>query len=270
MKCLGREHQELQRLGVTVLAISADPPESHARFAKALGLRFRLLSDPDLTVAARYGVRLHTPDGAVAGRSVFLVDRQGVVRFVDRDFRIPRTLAGTDLRKAIDELGETRPDPIATLVGLPSPEKEAKTVLARLVLAVTAEDVRTIDGLLHADFGARPGALPADTRAARQRFLDAWRATFAEERLELTRFSDVLDLKEARVFTREQATEHALESFGPAVRKLAAGLRDGDLLVAARCAGLTAEDGHVVLAEELALDLRKEGDAWRIAALCGR
>ncbi len=270
MKCLGREHKDLERRGVTILGISADEPQSHARFAKALGLRFDLLSDSALSVARKYGVYAPSTGGGFAIRSVFLIDREGRLRYVDRDFGVPRGIAGTPLGDAIDALGATDEDPLAELAELPEPERAGKTVLGELLLAVIEEDVTRIDGLLHADFGARPGTPGAGTAKARKTFLDAWRRTFEAEEFDTARLSSVLDFDAVKVLTRDNASSKALRAFSSDVRLLAAGLRKDDVLVAVRCHGLSSDDGSKVLARTIALDLRKEGDAWRIAALTGR
>jgi len=270
MKCLGREHRELEKLGVQVLGISADAPESHKRFASALGLRFPLLSDAEMEVAKAYGVFTPSPTGGFAVRSVFLVDREGKLVHVDRDYTIPRKLAGTPLGDAVDALTRAEHDPLSGLADLPEQERSGKTVLGRLVLAVLAEDAAAIEGLLHADFGARPSQPAEEARRARQEHLDRWKRTFEEEDFGTARFSAVLDLDAVKVLPRDDATAAALRSFGADVRTLAAGMRGGDLLVVVRSRGLASDDGTRVLSPEIALDLRKEGEEWRIAALCGR
>lgn len=64
-------------LGVQVVGISSDGLESHQRFRAKYDLPFELLSDENLEVAAKYGVR-----GALGmKRAVFLVDEQGVLRY---------------------------------------------------------------------------------------------------------------------------------------------------------------------------------------------
>ncbi|MEZ5441443.1 MAG: peroxiredoxin [Lysobacterales bacterium] len=64
-------------LGVEVIGISRDDAASHQRFKQARGLPFRLLSDPDLAVARRYGAT------GLLGmkRAVFLIDEQGSVAY---------------------------------------------------------------------------------------------------------------------------------------------------------------------------------------------
>lgn len=51
-------------------------------FHEAQKLNFPLLSDPDASVAARYGTLAQ--GGAYTSRHTFVVDPQGVVRHVDR------------------------------------------------------------------------------------------------------------------------------------------------------------------------------------------
>ena len=64
-------------MGVKVVGISADDGESHRKFRAKYDLPFTLLSDPKREVAARYGSK------SIMGvkRSVFLVDKNGVIRY---------------------------------------------------------------------------------------------------------------------------------------------------------------------------------------------
>ena len=65
-------------LGVEVVGISNDSAESHRKFRAKHNLPFTLLTDADLEVAALYDSK------GVLGmkRSVFLVDEQGVIRYL--------------------------------------------------------------------------------------------------------------------------------------------------------------------------------------------
>jgi peroxiredoxin Q/BCP len=67
--------ESFEGLGVTVVGISKDGPESHLAFKEKHGLPFMLLSDPDLAVAADWGAK------GMLGmkRATFLVDEQGIV-----------------------------------------------------------------------------------------------------------------------------------------------------------------------------------------------
>lgn len=65
-------------LGVEVVGISNDSAQSHRRFREKHGLPFTLLTDADLEVAAMYDSK------GMLGmkRSVFLIDEQGVIRYL--------------------------------------------------------------------------------------------------------------------------------------------------------------------------------------------
>ena len=49
------DRKAFEKLGVTVLGVSADAAASHTRFIKKFKLPFSLLSDPDRKVMKRYG-----------------------------------------------------------------------------------------------------------------------------------------------------------------------------------------------------------------------
>jgi peroxiredoxin Q/BCP len=70
--------QSLIEAGASVVGISSDDVESHARFAEKYALPFSLLSDPSGVVAKSYGV--HKALGVLPGRATFVIDREGVVR----------------------------------------------------------------------------------------------------------------------------------------------------------------------------------------------
>ncbi|MEY2975078.1 MAG: hypothetical protein RIR49_1498 [Actinomycetota bacterium] len=81
-------------LDAQVIGISAQDVDSHERFAERHGLRIPLLADTDKVVAARYGTL--GPLG-FPRRSIVIVDRSGVVRYVHR------AMAGLTYRP-VDEL----------------------------------------------------------------------------------------------------------------------------------------------------------------------
>lgn len=69
---------EFEQLSAQVLGISIDSRHSHKAFAEHLGLEFPLLSDFNKTVCQAYGV---LREGGFAERALFVVDRQGVIRY---------------------------------------------------------------------------------------------------------------------------------------------------------------------------------------------
>ncbi len=76
---------EMSKLNATVLGISGDYVFSHQEWAKFHKLQFPLLSDHDHKVARLY-------DSYMEGvgfnkRTVYLIDKEGVVRYVNLDFK---------------------------------------------------------------------------------------------------------------------------------------------------------------------------------------
>jgi len=70
--------EAFEGLGVKVVGISNDGAESHRKFRAKYELPFSLLTDPGLKVAAKYDSK------GMLGmkRSVFLVDEEGVIRYL--------------------------------------------------------------------------------------------------------------------------------------------------------------------------------------------
>jgi peroxiredoxin Q/BCP len=80
-------HAEIQRCGITLVGISPQSPESHARFGAQYRLPFPLLADEEKTVIKMYGV--NGPLGLGVRRATFLIDASRRVRDrVRADFRI--------------------------------------------------------------------------------------------------------------------------------------------------------------------------------------
>lgn len=69
---------------VVVLPISVDDVDSHASWAKDDGIPFRLVADPELTVAELYGSRV--AGRSVASRTMFVVDREGRISWREMRF----------------------------------------------------------------------------------------------------------------------------------------------------------------------------------------
>lgn len=86
--------EQFEGLDAQVLGISAQDVASHQRFAGRHGLRIPLLADTDKSVAALYGTL--GPLG-FARRSLVIVDRDGIIRYVHR------AMAGLTYRP-VDEL----------------------------------------------------------------------------------------------------------------------------------------------------------------------
>ena len=74
---------EVTSLGASAIGIAVTATFSQQQFAKDLQLRFPLLSDWNREVATAWGVSYDVWKGhqGVAKRSVFIVDRDGIVRY---------------------------------------------------------------------------------------------------------------------------------------------------------------------------------------------
>ena len=85
--CAFRDSQAaLKKKGVVVLGVSGDSLASHAKFKTKYELNFPLLSDPDKSVAKKYGAWgekvLYGKKSVGMIRSTFVIDGEGIVRKV--------------------------------------------------------------------------------------------------------------------------------------------------------------------------------------------
>lgn len=107
---MGQLVDEIRGCGAEPVAVAVTATFSQMAFARSLGAQFPMLSDWEGTVAASYGVQYEAWKGhrGVAKRSVFVIGRDGVVRYrwVSED-----ALIEPDLREAlaaVRSLGEGR------------------------------------------------------------------------------------------------------------------------------------------------------------------
>jgi peroxiredoxin Q/BCP len=77
------EYAEFRTRGIAIVGVSADSPESHAKFKTKYNLRFTLLSDPDKKVLKAYGVwkekNMYGKKYQGIERTTFIINQQGVV-----------------------------------------------------------------------------------------------------------------------------------------------------------------------------------------------
>ncbi|MFQ5968270.1 MAG: redoxin domain-containing protein [Acidimicrobiia bacterium] len=83
MSQLGRRTADIRDLGAQPVAVAVTATFSQQAFARSLGVDFPLLSDWDGGVAAAYGARydIWKDHKGLAKRSVFVIDREGTVRY---------------------------------------------------------------------------------------------------------------------------------------------------------------------------------------------
>jgi thioredoxin-dependent peroxiredoxin len=82
-------HPQLARVGLTLVGISPQPPDSHRRFRERYSLPFTLLADPDKRIIRDY--RADGPLGLGVRRVTYLIGPDGIISgAVTADFRITR------------------------------------------------------------------------------------------------------------------------------------------------------------------------------------
>jgi peroxiredoxin Q/BCP len=92
---------EIGQYDAAVFYVSLDDPAKNAAFAKELGAKHVLLSDPSGEVAKAYGVlRL---GGLYAARWTIYVDASGKVARIDKDVNVKT--AGADIARQLGALG---------------------------------------------------------------------------------------------------------------------------------------------------------------------
>jgi Zn-dependent M28 family amino/carboxypeptidase/peroxiredoxin len=85
---------EFDARSISIVAISLDGTDSHAKFGAALKLPFPLLADPGGAASKAFGV-YSDEFGGISRRSVFLLDAKGVVTYADPKYDL-RTEADWD------------------------------------------------------------------------------------------------------------------------------------------------------------------------------
>ncbi|HEX8293299.1 MAG TPA: peroxiredoxin [Pyrinomonadaceae bacterium] len=93
---------ELSKLNATVLGISGDYVFSHHEWAKYHKLQFPLLSDHDHRVAKAYDSYMEQV--GYNKRTVYLIDKEGVVRYVNLAFKAGDTKDYAALRAELEKL----------------------------------------------------------------------------------------------------------------------------------------------------------------------
>jgi peroxiredoxin len=98
---LQRESQNFAQSDTEVWAVSVDDAKDQAAFAAELGLRFPLLPDTERKLSMLFGAAQNKSD--LAARRSVLIDKNGVVRWIDRDVRTQTH--GADVLAKMRELG---------------------------------------------------------------------------------------------------------------------------------------------------------------------
>jgi peroxiredoxin Q/BCP len=75
------QFEDFQEMGAMVFGISADSPDSHAKFKEKYKLPYTLLSDQDKKIQKLFGVKKNFL-GLIDGRVTYIVDIGGVIRHI--------------------------------------------------------------------------------------------------------------------------------------------------------------------------------------------
>lgn len=73
------QFEDFTDLGAKVVGVSADGPESHAKFAEKYRLPFTLLSDENNQLRKAFGVKGNLL-GLIPGRVTFIIDKEGIIK----------------------------------------------------------------------------------------------------------------------------------------------------------------------------------------------
>ena len=83
MPAFDKRTSDFEAADTQVLGISTDSPFSHENWAKSVGIsHYPLLSDAHRAAAKDYGV--YWPEWNANLRATFVVDRAGIIRFIER------------------------------------------------------------------------------------------------------------------------------------------------------------------------------------------
>jgi peroxiredoxin (alkyl hydroperoxide reductase subunit C) len=83
MPAFDKRIRDFEAADTQVLGISTDSPFSHENWARSVGIsHYPLLSDIHRTVSKAYGV--YWPEWNANLRATFVVDRAGIIRFIER------------------------------------------------------------------------------------------------------------------------------------------------------------------------------------------
>lgn len=74
-----RDADEYAKKNAVILGVSVDSVDSHKEFCAKDGLNFKLLSDPDHAVSAKYGSVMQMGPNTVAARNTFVIDPKGKI-----------------------------------------------------------------------------------------------------------------------------------------------------------------------------------------------
>ena len=90
---------------IVLIALSTDDADDLASWARDADFPFLFGSDPESVVGKKYGAWRSLPGGgAIDNRTVFVIDAEGVIRFVAAPFREVDPTAYDELAEAVERI----------------------------------------------------------------------------------------------------------------------------------------------------------------------
>jgi peroxiredoxin Q/BCP len=102
-KSIRANSDALKGLNIAYFTASVDTPDYNKKFAESLDLDYPILSDPEKDVAKAYGV-VHQ-GRQVPERWTFYIDKDGVIKEIDKGVQKRTDTAGADIASKVKELG---------------------------------------------------------------------------------------------------------------------------------------------------------------------
>ena len=99
-KALRDSDEQIQSFNVAYFMASVDNAEDNKGFAEQNNATFPILSDPEKSMCADYGV---LSDRGFARRWTFYIDQEGIIRMIDKE--VDPKAAGETLVRNLDQLG---------------------------------------------------------------------------------------------------------------------------------------------------------------------
>ena len=97
--------EQYQKRNVVILGVSVDTVDSHKQFCAKDGLNFKLLSDVNHDIVAKYGSVMTFGANTVAARNTFLINPKGQI--VKEFVKVNPTGHSAEVLAALDELQES-------------------------------------------------------------------------------------------------------------------------------------------------------------------
>jgi len=112
MEAYRDQYAQLFRGGrdIVLLAVSTDSPDAQQGWAQDADFPFLFTSDPDGEIGKAYGAFRSTESGTIDNRTVFVIDPEGVIRWVAAPFREIDPAAYEELADAIERIAPPHVD----------------------------------------------------------------------------------------------------------------------------------------------------------------